>query len=153
MAVLYLMFHLVLRSGMVMTCWTWPRITSYHTPVQSWWGAMTWQLPCQVLPLLTVRMVSGHMTSQYVRKLPYKKTSQVNINQYQIIFFLYLVLFIDFLPPPIKYSVTGSSWAVGRVGQLIVRPGGILHLDCLADRRRGNPSWRWTNLYKEYPTG
>jgi len=36
---------------------------------------------------------------------------------------------------------------------LIIQPGAIVHLDCIADRRRGNPSWRWTNLYKEYPTG
>jgi hypothetical protein len=26
-------------------------------------------------------------------------------------------------------------------------------LDCIADRRRGNPGWRWSNFYKEYPTG
>ena len=52
-----------------------------------------------------------------------------------------------------KYSVTGSSWTIGRVGQLIIQPGAIVHLDCIAERRRGNPSWRWTNLYKEYPTG
>ena len=42
---------------------------------------------------------------------------------------------------------------MGRVGQVVVQPGAILHLDCLADRRRGNPGWSWTNLYKDYPTG
>ena len=49
--------------------------------------------------------------------------------------------------------MTGSSWLVGRLGQVVVQPGAILHLDCLADRRRGNPGWSWTNLYKDYPTG
>ena len=42
---------------------------------------------------------------------------------------------------------------MGRLGQVVVQPGAILHLDCLADRRRGNPGWSWTNLYKDYPTG
>ena len=84
MAVLCLMFLLVLRSGMAMTCWTWPRITSYHTPVHSRSGVMTWQLPCQVLPSLIVRMVSGHMTSQSVRTLLYKMDSQVGVILYSI---------------------------------------------------------------------
>ena len=51
------------------------------------------------------------------------------------------ILFADSLPPRLQFSVSGSSWSIGRVGQLIVRPGAIVHLDCIADRRRGNPAW------------
>ena len=52
-------------------------------------------------------------------------------------------------PPPILWS----AGVRGRAGQLILSPGSILHLDCLADRRRGSPSWSWSRSYREYPTG
>ena len=56
-------------------------------------------------------------------------------------------------PPRLQWGVSGSVWGLGRVGQLVVRPGAIIHLDCLQDRRRGNPSWHWSHTHKEYPTG
>ena len=56
-------------------------------------------------------------------------------------------------PPRLQWGVSGSLWGLGRVGQLVVRPGAIIHLDCLQDRRRGNPSWHWSHTHKEYPTG
>ena len=62
-------------------------------------------------------------------------------------------LLLEFGPPRVEYQVTGSEWHVGRVGEVIVRPGAIIHLDCLQDRRRGNPSWTWSHNHKEYPTG
>jgi hypothetical protein len=34
-----------------------------------------------------------------------------------------------------------------------VQPGVIIQLDCIGERRRGNPGWRWRNTDKEYPTG
>ena len=46
-----------------------------------------------------------------------------------------------------------SSWALGRQGELVVMEGAIIHIDCIADRKKGNPGWVWTNRYKEYPTG
>ena len=64
-----------------------------------------------------------------------------------------LIMFLEFSPPRIEHSVSGSEVLVGRVGQLVVRPGSIIHLDCLQDRRRGNPSWHWSHKHKEYPTG
>ena len=36
---------------------------------------------------------------------------------------------------------------------MMIRPGSIVHLDCIQDRRRGSPAWRWTHTHKEYPTG
>ena len=60
---------------------------------------------------------------------------------------------LEYAPPRLEWSVSGSVWSVGRVGQLVVRPGSIIHLDCLQDRRRGNPAWSWTHTHKEYPTG
>lgn len=61
--------------------------------------------------------------------------------------------FLDSLPPLIEFAVTGGPWTLGRAGQLIVRPGSIVHLDCIQDRRQGNPEWSWANTYKEFPTG
>ena len=37
----------------------------------------------------------------------------------------------EFSPPRIEHSVQGGTWALGRVGQIVVRPGSIVHLDCI----------------------
>lgn len=41
------------------------------------------------------------------------------------------MLISEFSPPRIERSVQGGAWALGRVGQLVVRPGAIVHLDCI----------------------
>ena len=40
-----------------------------------------------------------------------------------------------------------------REGEVIVYTGGVVHLDCTLDRRRGTPQWSWSHNYRDYPTG
>ena len=42
-----------------------------------------------------------------------------------------MLIISEFSPPRIERSVQGGAWALGRVGQLVVRPGAIVHLDCI----------------------
>ena len=41
----------------------------------------------------------------------------------------------------------------GPSGEVLVYPGSIFHIDCLFDRRKGNPDWKTANPVKRYPTG
>jgi hypothetical protein len=34
-----------------------------------------------------------------------------------------------------------------------VYTGGVVHLDCILDRRRGTPQWGWSHNYRDYATG
>ena len=37
----------------------------------------------------------------------------------------------DSAPPRIVFSVSGGRWGRGRLGQLVLQPSAILHLDCI----------------------
>lgn len=144
--------------------------TSAPTPDLSWryamvtrcWGGAVWAVTmgtgswCAVKTrhghylgntLWSVGMDNGAILSRLVTK------HILTVKQESIYFSHLKWTFIEFSPPRLEYTVTGSGWHVGRVGQLIVSPGAIIHLDCLQDRRRGNPSWTWSHNHKEYPTG
>jgi hypothetical protein len=47
----------------------------------------------------------------------------------------------------------GAGSGAPREGELIVYTGGVIHLDCTLDRRRGTPQWSWSHNYRDYPTG
>ncbi|XP_076622652.1 locomotion-related protein hikaru genki isoform X4 [Colletes latitarsis] len=57
------------------------------------------------------------------------------------------------VPPTIVFGLPAGSAAVEPSGALAVFPGSILHLECLFDRKLGNPEWTWTSTFRQYLTG
>lgn len=57
------------------------------------------------------------------------------------------------LPPQISVVNAGGHVHEGPGGELIVYPGSIIHLDCIFNRKLGNPTWSWASSGKVYPTG
>ncbi|GAB6027897.1 hypothetical protein CHUAL_002112 [Chamberlinius hualienensis] len=66
----------------------------------------------------------------------------------------YLTNFTDNkVSPSILYQIASGSAAPSDSGELIVYPGSIVHLDCIYQRKDGNPQWSWTPIHRQYPTG
>lgn len=68
-------------------------------------------------------------------------------------FGLFPVSFPGDLPPQISVVNAGGHVHEGPGGELIVYPGSIIHLDCIFNRKLGNPTWSWASSGKVYPTG
>ncbi|XP_031620985.1 locomotion-related protein Hikaru genki [Contarinia nasturtii] len=64
-----------------------------------------------------------------------------------------LTNFSDDSPPSIRIKIGIGSGAFEPSGFLAVLPGSTIHLDCMFQRRRGNPEWTWTGWHREYQTG
>ncbi|KAI9565253.1 hypothetical protein GHT06_009036 [Daphnia sinensis] len=67
-----------------------------------------------------------------------------------------LSAFIDDHPPTIKTNVPTGSAGENAAGELVVRPGSVVHLDCIFYRKLGNPQWTWkksNNLNRTHPFG
>ena len=62
-------------------------------------------------------------------------------------------LFPEDLPPQLTLHVASGHASVGPAGEVLVYPGSIFHIDCLFDRRKGNPEWILQTPGKKYPTG
>ena len=62
-------------------------------------------------------------------------------------------LFSEDLPPQLTITVASGHASPGPSGEVLVYPGSIFHIDCLFDRRKGNPDWKTENPVKRYPTG
>lgn len=63
------------------------------------------------------------------------------------------VYLIDDSPPSIRIKIGIGSGAFEPTGVLAVLPGSTIHLDCMYQRRRGNPEWTWTGWHRTYQTG
>ena len=61
--------------------------------------------------------------------------------------------FSEDLPPQLTLHVASGHASVGPAGEVLVYPGSIFHIDCLFDRRKGNPEWILQTPGKKYPTG
>ncbi|CAL4059862.1 unnamed protein product, partial [Meganyctiphanes norvegica] len=59
----------------------------------------------------------------------------------------------DDLPPALQWTVSRGAGLLDSSGTLVMLPGSILHMDCLFPRLQGNPTWTWTQNYRQYPTG
>ena len=57
------------------------------------------------------------------------------------------------LPPQLTVHLASGHAAVGPSGEVLVYPGSIFHIDCLFDRRKGNPEWKTAKPGKRYPKG
>lgn len=55
--------------------------------------------------------------------------------------------------PSIRIKIGIGSGAFEPSGVLAVLPGSTIHLDCMYQRRRGNPDWTWTGWHRTYQTG
>lgn len=60
---------------------------------------------------------------------------------------------LDDSPPSIRIKIGIGSGAFEPSGVLAVLPGSTIHLDCMYQRRRGNPEWSWTGWHRTYQTG
>lgn len=60
---------------------------------------------------------------------------------------------IDDSPPSIRIKIGSGSGTFEPSGVLAVLPGSTIHLDCMYQRRRGNPEWTWTGWHRTYQTG
>nr|CAH0104989.1 unnamed protein product [Daphnia galeata] len=59
-------------------------------------------------------------------------------------------------PPTIKANIPTGSAGENAAGELVVRPGSVVHLDCIFYRKLGNPRWTWkkiNNLTRSHPFG
>lgn len=56
-------------------------------------------------------------------------------------------------PPRLGVHVPSGHSSVGPAGELLVYPGSIVHLDCLFNRKHGNPEWKIDKEDKDYATG
>ena len=68
------------------------------------------------------------------------------------------MIVINYIPgsgiPAIVWQVAaGGVVGIAGGGQVVLAPGGILHIDCLYPRLEGNPTWEWSPDYRKYPTG
>ncbi|XP_012287414.1 locomotion-related protein Hikaru genki isoform X2 [Orussus abietinus] len=61
--------------------------------------------------------------------------------------------FTEDVPPTIVFGLPAGSAAVEPSGAFAVFPGSILHLECVFERRFGNPEWTWTSTFRQYLTG
>ena len=64
--------------------------------------------------------------------------------------------FLDFSeekPPSVTVHTVRGYTTLGPANELLVYPDSIIHLDCLFDRKLGNPQWKQSNKDKIYPTG
>ena len=52
-------------------------------------------------------------------------------------------------------NVPQGSAGENAAGDLVVRPGSIVHLDCMFSRRLGAPTWSWrgSDPNRTYPNG
>ena len=57
------------------------------------------------------------------------------------------------LPPQLTLHLASGHAAAGPSGEVLVYPGSIFHIDCLFDRRKGNPEWKTAKPGKRYPKG
>jgi len=57
------------------------------------------------------------------------------------------------MPPQLSLHVASGHASVGPAGEVLVYPGSIFHIDCLFDRRKGNPQWTLSKPGKKYATG
>ena len=56
-------------------------------------------------------------------------------------------------PPSVTVHTVRGYTTLGPANELLVYPDSIIHLDCLFDRKLGNPQWKQSNKDKIYPTG
>ena len=61
--------------------------------------------------------------------------------------------FSEDLPPQLSLHVASGHASTGPAGEVLVYPGSIFHIDCLFDRRKGNPEWTLRKPGKKYATG
>ena len=61
--------------------------------------------------------------------------------------------FSEELPPQLTLHLASGHAAIGPSGEVLVYPGSIFHIDCLFDRRKGNPEWNTKKPGKRYPKG
>ena len=133
-----------------MTCCTYPVVTRYPTPAHSWWGAMTRQLPWQVLPALSARMEDGLTISQSAGALLVLEIILVIFDILNIVKLSSnltdslqpstIICFWQFLDNCSCWAVDCKAWSNCSLG---------LHW-----RPKERKSWLdMTNMYKEYPTG
>ena len=61
--------------------------------------------------------------------------------------------FSEDMPPQLSLHVASGHASVGPAGEVLVYPGSIFHIDCLFDRRKGNPQWTLSKPGKKYATG
>lgn len=86
----------------------------------------------------TLTCHDGHWNS----RLPYcRKTASSRAN------------YTEDLPPQLTVTLASGHASPGPSGEILVYPGSIFHIDCLFDRRKGNPDWKTENPVKRYPTG
>ena len=64
-----------------------------------------------------------------------------------------LTHFSEDLSPQLTLHVASGHASVGPANEVLVYPGSIFHVDCLFDRRKGNPEWTNGKPGKKYPTG
>lgn len=67
--------------------------------------------------------------------------------------YMMCIRLIDDSPPSIRIKIGIGSGAFEPSGVLAVLPGSTIHLDCMYQRRRGNPEWTWTGWHRTYQTG
>ena len=67
--------------------------------------------------------------------------------------FGFFLSFPEDLPPQLTLHVASGHASVGPAGEVLAYPGSILHIDCLYDRRKGNPEWNIKKPGKNYATG
>merc|ERR1711953_1141694 len=79
---------------------------------------------------------------QWDSRMPYCRTTASNRANYS-----------EELPPQLTLHLASGHAAVGPSGEVLVYPGSIFHIDCLFDRRKGNPEWKTAKPGKRYPKG
>ena len=56
-------------------------------------------------------------------------------------------------PPQVAIQTANGYSTIGPANELLVYPGSILHLDCVFNRKLGNPEWITDREGKIYPKG
>jgi len=95
----------------------------------------------KLLGVSSIQCRDGHWSHKLPKCLPTTPTN--------------LTTFTDDYPPAIKINIPRGSAGENAAGELVMRPGSIIHLDCVFYRRIGTPSWYWTGLEqaRTYPMG